>query len=442
MPNDQIARVVLGMAVTIALAVLAAHPKVRQFERRLGLTVLVASGLPFLILGAVFRLESVGILTDRVLHDLKPAFDFGLGWVGFVVGAQLDIRRLERLPSRLGPVIALLAFTPTLLTVIACSLILLSLGVFPGDGLVRDTIVLAACAAASAPGNLKLLLRHARPAAVQLVIEITRIDQVAALGIFAFVAITFRPAAGIATWVLPRSAWLLVTLGVGTLLGALTYILIWRVRDEIERTTILIGGVALAAGTAGYLAVSVPVVCAIAGALMMNLPLPDAEPMRKTLATVERPLYLLFLFILGASWQPGQWEGWVLALGFVLARNYGKLVASRWAVRVGPEGLPSAPAMAVALMPESPIAIVVIFSAATLYSGYPSSDVLWVIHAVIIGSILTDVTVQIVQRRQAARIGIDETYPGAKRNEETHPRPPRARRGGGEKEPKSKGVET
>src|SRR5699024_2384599 len=73
-------RVVLGLALAFGLAIAAAHPTVRRIERRLGLTVLLSSGLPFLALGVVFRLPSVGILTDAVVDDLRPALEFGIGW--------------------------------------------------------------------------------------------------------------------------------------------------------------------------------------------------------------------------------------------------------------------------------------------------------------------------------------------------------------------------
>ena len=65
MSHGHIARVVIGLSAALALAVLAAHPKVREIERRLGITVLLSTGLPFLLIGAIFRQRSVGILTPE-----------------------------------------------------------------------------------------------------------------------------------------------------------------------------------------------------------------------------------------------------------------------------------------------------------------------------------------------------------------------------------------
>ena len=144
-----------------------------------------------------------------------------------------------------------------------------------------------------------------------------------------------------------------------------------------------------------------PVLTALAGALLVNLPLAQPDQLRQLLAAIERPLYLLFLFVVGTAWRPSLWESWGLAVALVIARTYGKFVAARFARRLGPPALVATRRLAVALLPESPIAIVVIFSAATL-SNTVSTPLRWAISAVILASIFTDVIVQLVQRRGRA----------------------------------------
>src|SRR5687767_1556668 len=156
MTAPDVARVVVALAVAVALAVLGAHPRVLRWERRFGLTVLATSGFPFLILGLLFR--ELGVLTPGVLADLRPLFEFGLGWVGLTIGTNLDLRRFDRLPPALGPVIALASLLPIVFAAVACGLTLAWFGVLPGKGLIRDALILMACAAVSAPANLELLL--------------------------------------------------------------------------------------------------------------------------------------------------------------------------------------------------------------------------------------------------------------------------------------------
>jgi hypothetical protein len=402
MPPDRLPRIVLGLAVALGLAVLAAHPRVKAIERRLGVTVLISAGVPFLAMGSIFSLPSVGVLTGDIRRDLQPAFEFGLGWIGFVIGTQFDLHRFERLPSSLSSVIAIESLVPMLTTAGLCSMAFIGLGVpWRNVDFLRDALVLAACAAPSAPVAVEIWRARVGPRAADLLHEITLLDEVTALAVLGAVAIFFRPEASATRWVLPSAAWLLVTLGLGVVLGVVTYVLIRGAKSGAEELAFLLGAIALSSGMAGYLALSVPVVCAIAGAQLVNLPLRDLTGLRKTLLDVERPLYLVFLLIVGASWRPTEWQGWVIAPAFVLARTAGKRLGAIWSRRVGPPELPGARAMALALTPQSPISIVAMVSAATLYQGYHPDRVRWGINAVIIGGVLTEIVVRFLERYYA-----------------------------------------
>ncbi|HUP50409.1 MAG TPA: hypothetical protein VNA04_16660 [Thermoanaerobaculia bacterium] len=401
MPAEQIARVVIALAAAVGLALVAAHPAVRRFEQRFGLSVLAASGFPLLILGYAFR--NFGVVTEQTLADLRPAYEFGLGWIGLVVGMQLNVRRLDELPHSFTTTLALLTLPATVLVGLSSGLLLAIFGLTHGTGLLRDVLILSACAAVSAPANLRLLLRNAPSRSTQIVSAVTQIDQVAAFAILALVASMFRPQATV-LWRLPRSGWFIVTAGVGFLLGVVIYLLLRNVRNRTEEVSLLIGGIALAAGTAGYLALSVPVVCALAGAVLANVPYRHKARLEATLGDFERPMYLLFLFLVGTTWRPLEWQGWALGVLFAVTRGYGKLVGARAAVRVAPADLPSARNLTLAVLPESAVAIVVIFSLATL-DPEPVPGIAWGINAVIIGSVLTEVFVQAMQRREARAVG-------------------------------------
>lgn len=401
MKAPDIASVVIAVAVAVALAVLGAHPRLVQWERRFGLTVLATSGFPFLLLGLLFR--ELGILTGHVLADLRPLFEFGLGWVGLSIGTNLDIRRFDRLPASFAPAIALASLMPIVFAAIACSLTLAWLGTTPGTGLIRDALLLMACAAVSAPANLELLLRRWK-GSVQLVLETTRVDQLAALAILGFASIIFRPDRTVTLWHLPRSGWFLMTLGLGALLGIVIYLLVRNLRDRNEELAMLLGAVALASGMAGYLALAVAVVCALAGAVLINFPMERGDRIVSTLREVERPVYFLFLFIVGAAWRPDEWQGWLLGIVFAISRGYGKIVAARiatWMDRDLAEWKP----LAVSLLPESTIAIVVLFSATAIGAVSETPAVRWAVNAVIVGSVLTEIAVQAYQRRERRLLG-------------------------------------
>lgn len=407
MDPSQIARVVVGLAVAMSLAVLGTLPAVRRWEQRSGLSVLSASGFPMLILG--FAFHEFAVVSDRVLIDLRPVYEFGLGWVGMVVGMQMNFRKLDAMPEWFMSAVALVTMPATILGALGCALAFAAIGVGPGDGLLRVTIVLAACAAVSAPANLRLLLRNRPPKTLDVMREMTRVDQIAALALLALAASLFRPAASIGLWRLPRSGWFLVTLGVGFLVGALIYLLLRRVNSRTEELSLILGGIALAAGTAGYLALSVPVVCALAGAVLANVPYRRRDRLEAMLGDVERPIYLMMLFLVGTAWRPLEWQGWFVGIIFAVARGYGKLLGARAAVHLGDGMLPQAPRLALSILPESAFAILVMFTLATLHGEAPAA-VRWGINAVIVGSLLTEIFVQVKQRKES-RLAGEETGP-------------------------------
>lgn len=401
MHDDRLPRIVMGLVLAFGLAVLGAHPSIRTLERRLGITFLITAGLPFLAMGAIFHLPAVGILSNDVLRDLEPAFEFGLGWIGFVVGLELDVRTLDKIPSSIAPVIAVETLVPMLTTGLLCALVFLNLGASHLDAsLARDLLLLAACAAPSAAISIeawtpRIGARHAR-----LLDDITHLDEIVTLALLGLISIYFRPPAEETLWRLPSpSAWLLVFLGLGVILGIITYVLIRNAKSAAEELAMILGAVALSAGMAGYLSLSVPVVCTIAGAMLANLPMRDKEGLRRTLRDVERPLYLVFLIVAGASWRPGEWQGWVLAPAFVLARVAGKRLGAIAARRLDrTDELPTARQLALALAPQSPIAVVAIMSAASLYRGEHEAHLRWSLNAVIIGGVLTEIVVRILER--------------------------------------------
>jgi Kef-type K+ transport system membrane component KefB len=397
-------RVVLGLAGALLLAVLAAHPAVRRVERRLGLTVLVSSGVPFLALGVLFRIPRVGILTEDVVADLRPALEFGLGWLGFVVGMQFDVRELDALPDKTGAVVFLESAIPFAVTAVACAFALVGLeaeGYLLGGESIRDALVLGACAAPAAPVAAASLARSSGSPAAAIVARVTALNDVAGVVVLALVCACFRPGGDVGAWKLPHVAWVFVMLGLGGVLGILTYLLVRSAKGPAEEVAYLLGAVALSAGMSGYLAVSPLVTCAVAGTVLTNLPLSHMNSLRATILQLERPLYLIFLLVAGALWQPMAWQGWLLAPVFALARVGAKIFSAQAAVRSGPPQLPDAGTLGLALSPQSPIAIATVVSFATLYGagGNAVSDrVPWMVTAVIGSAFFTDIAVQVIAR--------------------------------------------
>lgn len=399
MDPSEIARVTGALALALGLAIVGAHPTVRTIERRLGVSTLAAAGLPMLLLGAFFGTSGIGVLSPEILADLGPVYDFGLGWIGFVAGSRLDFRRIETAPRSLVELVGWQTALPLVTTVVLCGPTLLALDVRLGEGLVFDLLLLGGCAATSSPSLAHTLVpRFGKPAA-RLVEEVVVLDAVAALGMLGAVAVWAHPDAESARWVLPPIAWGIVLVGLGATLGILTWFLLRSATDDDEEVALLLGAVALSAGVAGYLALSGAVVCAVAGAVLANLPVEDRPGLLRELADLERPVGLIFLALVGATWHPGEWQGWVLGFAFFVARVAGKGGAAAIARRLDPS-LPTPGALARALLPQGPHAIVIIAGASAIQgTAAAPAPLRWATHAVILGTLLTEVLAQALRRR-------------------------------------------
>ena len=329
---------------------------------------------------------------------------------------QFDVRELDAMPAKTAAVVVAESAIPLAAVFSACLLARLVLDpyVVPSDFVahrayffeteitdsVRDALALGACAAPAAPVAAVAIARSSGSHAAAILGRVTALNDVAGVVVIGLICAYFRPADALSAWHLPHIAWLFVTLGLGGVLGILSYVLVRSASSAAEEMAYLLGAIGLSAGMSGFLGISPLVSCAIAGALLTNLPYRNIARLKSTIALVERPLYLIFLLVAGALWDPSGWEGWALVPIFVFSRVAGKLIGAVVAKSAGPEGLPDAGTLGLALSPQSPIAIATIVSYVTLYRPLtPGAQALsWLMTACIGGAVLTELTVQAIAR--------------------------------------------
>jgi Kef-type K+ transport system membrane component KefB len=269
---------------------------------------------------------------------------------------------------------------------------------FPANAIfLRDAMMLATAGAMTAYSAPKLLeMRGAAGATVDRIFSIVTLEQLAGFVGLLIVAAYFRPQDSAVTWHLPGTAWLFITLGMGTTVGAVIWAMLARVSAGPEFSVMILGSICFTAGMASFLRISPLVVCFIVGLILVNLPGTSKEQIREVLNRMERPIYLLFLLVAGSLWDIQQWQGWALMVLFVLARLAGKWLAvmvCKWRLS---GGLSPDERRTVIFSPIGALSIAIIVNAQDLYFG---STVSWMVTAVIGGAIVTEVIVQIASRR-------------------------------------------
>jgi Kef-type K+ transport system membrane component KefB len=235
--------------------------------------------------------------------------------------------------------------------------------------------------------------------ATQLARTVAVLDDVFGVFALALLAAWLRPEST-AGWQLPGVGWLFVTLGMAATLGLVVHFSLLTAESTGERTSLLLGSVALTAGLAGAASISPLVVCFLAGVVLRNIPGGNKSAFEAAFTRLERPVYLLFLTIVGALWQIDDWRGWLLLVVFMLARLGGRYLGARAARRLPashrPQSLDGTPDSELILAPMGQLAIALVVTAQALYD---SPAIRATVTAVVGGSILTEVFARIGMAR-------------------------------------------
>jgi Kef-type K+ transport system membrane component KefB len=384
-------KIIGGLVGLLVLAYLGGHRRVVRFQEQLGISGVITAGFPFVALGLIASQPSIGILNGAVLERLRPVLHFGLGWLGFIIGAQLDIRVLDRVPKGTAYLILVEALGPFGITAAGCGLVMLLFGMSLGDVATwRDLILLGTAAAMTAPRKFRGFANRTWHEGRGVDVLLGQLDELVGVIGLLFITAYFRSSTT-GTWSLPDTAWVFVSLGLGVAIGVLIFAMIRVPVSNAEFLAVVLGGIAFASGLAGYLELSPIAICFIAGVLVTNFPNEQRDSIFRILNHLERPVQLLFLIIAGALWNVFDWRGWALVPLFVAGRVIGKwigVVASKTALGAT---LPSAFVDQRQLVtPMSGLAIALVISLESLYhdEGIP-----WIVTAVIGGSLVTELLV-------------------------------------------------
>jgi Kef-type K+ transport system membrane component KefB len=390
-------RTILGLLSLMVLAFLGGHRRVLDWEGRLGISQVITAGFPFVLLGMLARNGNVGILSDSVLAEISPLLRLGLGWIGFVAGIRFDTRMFQGLPARTVRIVALSTLFPFAFLVGACAAFLFAFSDQPlglGDPVfLRDALILGTAGAMTAVSSTRSFQRDESKSVISRVI---RLEELAGVIGLLFVAAFFRPQSG--SWQMPGTAWVLLTIGLGATAGLLVYAILQRRTEGADFLVLTLGSISFAAGAASYLLLSSVVVAFIAGVLLANFPGTYHERLREMLFRLERPIYLVSLFIVGALWQVNDWRGWVLMPVFMVLRLAGKWLGTTLALGHAELQLGAEERRAIAMPPLGPLAIAIVTNALLLY---PGGSISLIVSAVIGGGVLTEIFLQLSNRWRA-----------------------------------------
>jgi hypothetical protein len=290
-----------------------------------------AAGTPLLLLGLLLG-PGIGVVDPPTLRALAPLTALASGWIGAVLGARFEWRFVRRIPTAVWVLVllqsvAVFGLVGTAAWLFARLLPALTAAWSPP---LPAILALAAAATVSGPGAVALAATRAgiRGGGIAHTVGLAALlgSAFGALG-FALALAPQHPTRPVLGTVLAWGEWLVLAGGSALLLGVLFRRLArFAPRGGGEVAVPLLGTLLLAAGV-GYAAGLSPfLVCALAGATIVNIS-PNRHRVRRLLGDWEHTLHAILLIIAGALLRVP--TIWIVAAVPVLAALR---VAVKWAI--------------------------------------------------------------------------------------------------------------
>ena len=318
-----------------ALSLLASSPLLLRMGRAFGLAQLAASGLLFFVFGVMVGPLAMGVLDANQIEALRPLLAVGLAVVGLLTGFNIEPSLLRGLPGRLY----LAASAQGLTSVVLVGGLLFVVMYFSGavdsmTGALGAAALLGAVASVSSPHLGILGVRSGRldrgtGLVVTLVAMLDDLSGLLALMVALVITVAAGSSAGDGLMLLALAGLL------GLSCGLLLIFLSRALTSDEETATLLFGTVLLVGGAAAYLRISTLVAGLVCGATLSLVGRHTAARLYKVLSKVERPVYLLLLFLAGPLFHPDSVWVWLILPIFVAVRFAAKVFGGTLAWKVG-----------------------------------------------------------------------------------------------------------
>ena len=289
----------------VACAVLGAE--LRSALARRGVRAPGMEGLSFLAVGFLLGGRALGLFPDDLVAALRVVVLFGLAWIGLVFGLQAEWRIIRRLAPWHRWVGGLTPVAVGLPVVVAGMV----LGLSPAL-----TLGLGSVAMASSPSALEGLARGRRATdrgTIRMLKLVMAFAGIPAVVVFAMATALASPLAAENSGGLAAYELVVFTVAIGTVVGYAVVVLIRGVADHMQLLTLAVGSMCFAAGATAVLGLNPLPAAAIAGAVVVNRCV-FPHRMLRVAHSLERPILVALLVLVGASWSTAAFSAEVFAV--------------------------------------------------------------------------------------------------------------------------------
>lgn len=319
-----------ALLIIILIAFSGYHLSFRSFRLPLFARTFYMTGVEYLFLGLLLGPQFLNLIDQETLTGLAPLSALLLGWVGLLCGFQFEFAGIGKFPRSffLSSVIeAAVSFLVVFSALYVCLPFWFQLS---GPHLLTAATGLSAAATCSSQTGLALLtseILKKRSRFVNYLRYVASINGIMGLILFSFVFL-FNSGSNTRDGLFfkPTTFSILSVLVANLTLIVLYNLFLAKRKEKKELALLLTGMVIMTSGAASLLSFSPLLANFALGVFLVNTRR-EKDRIFSLLIWAEKPLYLLLLVFLGASWTPGGLYQILLAAGYILIRLGGKLVS-------------------------------------------------------------------------------------------------------------------
>ncbi|HPF33749.1 MAG TPA: cation:proton antiporter, partial [Candidatus Sabulitectum sp.] len=278
----------------------------------------------------------LGVLSAEGTRTLSFLTDIALGFVAFTIGSELNLRELKKLGK--GIIYIILAESFAAFFMVAGAVWILT-------GNLPMALIFGALAPASAPAGTVAVIQEygAKGKLTSALYAVVGFDDGLAIIIFGFASAAARnildPAAssGLMHSVLHPAGEILFSILAGGFLGVLLTVLGRKLRPLTDVPSLFMGFVAVAAGIAQWLHLSLILTCMMLGFVLTNTtPVATVKSMMGQLRTWMPFLFIPFFFLAGAHLDIAALPSLgLIGVVYILARTAGLMGGARLGAVIG-----------------------------------------------------------------------------------------------------------
>ncbi len=361
---------ILQLLAILGLGYLGTH----YFAERIRARFHVTTGIEFVVLGVLVGPHVTYVVTPEVLSQLGPVISLAIGAVGLILGLECRFAEL-RDTQRQGLVLSSFGGTSTTVVVGGLAAAFLWHMLPPAAFWVAlpAGLALGAISAVSTPepaGTVDAEMEgHTRLASILQ--SSAKFDRLIATLLFGLVFCLFHVGEPAGVRPLTATEWVVVSVGIGVVLGALFFLFLGREQDPDRLLLALMGIILFSSGAAYYLNLSPLFVNLVLGAMLANTSR-HAVALREVMGSIERPLKVVILLLAGASWNLGALVS-PIVLGLLaiclLGRPLGKILGGALTFRYGERRPYLTPWIGMGTLAHGSLAVAMAVNFQEVYSG-------------------------------------------------------------------------